>query len=342
VIGIEQRSAKLTLAGRRPSNEDSVADVRLPDGRHLIAVADGMGGHQSGEVASAIAIEVLCREVAAGRSLKESLHAANLAIHEAAARDPRQNGMGTTLVALLSNGSTYEVANVGDSRAYRVERKRIAAITRDHSFAAEARQSQLMSPEEIARSPWRNALTRSLGTEASVEVDVFGPYPCTDVPHAVLLCSDGIYRGVSDDMIRKLLLSFDDLAAAAEAISTRAFQGGSDDNMSVAIVEFGIVLAGRGGHAERGVPSQVGSIVTSKAPPSLLSRRRAPSASGAIKVNGAAEAIAPGSPRVRPSASVLPGFVRRLLGVASNDNALFGISVAILLLWLLSHLSARG
>jgi PPM family protein phosphatase len=333
------RSAKLSLAGRRSTNEDAVIDVHFPDGRHLIAVADGMGGHQSGEVASAMAIEVLNREVRTGSSLRESLIAANSAIYDAARSDPRLNGMGTTMVALLRTGSSYVVANVGDSRAYRVARNGIFAISRDHSFEAEAMQSNLLSREEIARSPWRNALTRSLGSEESVEVDVFGPFSWADSPHIVLLCSDGVYRGVADDMVRKILLSFDDLAVAAEAISTSAFNGGSDDNMSLAMVEFGAVIANASRPpisraAERTRRPLGWSSVAASPPPVWQATPAAP----AIAHGRAARASRHSSP---DSLSVSDAF-RRLLRMVANDNALFGLSVALLLFWLLTHLSSRG
>lgn len=333
----------MTLSGRRRNNEDSVVDLRFPDGRHLVAVADGMGGHQSGEVASSMAVDVLSREVAGGRDLREAVRAANLAIYNAARRDPRRSGMGTTLVALLRQGSTYEIANVGDSRAYRIARTGIFPITRDHSFAAEARQSRLMSPEEIARSPWRNALTRSLGAEESVEVDLFGPFGWTESPHIALLCSDGVYRSVSDEAIQKLVLSCGDLASAAEVVATRAFQGGSDDNMSVAGVEFGRVVKMPNGPQANSLPPQAARPVAFEqlsAPPPTVRR----TALAAADAGGHSETQTAISPALWGSVTE-PGvfrWIRRFFGVIAGDNTLFGVSVAIPVLWLLAHPSTLG
>lgn len=308
------RSAQVTLPGRRPTNQDAVADVRFPDGRHLVAVADGMGGHQSGEVASALAIEALCEEVGAGRPLRDALAVANARVYEEACRDPARAGMGTTLVALLRQGSVYTIANVGDSRAYRVDRRAISQITRDHSFAAEATNSRVMSPEEIARSPWRNALTRSLGTQAEVEVDLFGPFEIPGSPHLVMLCSDGVYRAVPDAAIRRLLLTAGDVAAAAAALADLALRNQSDDNLSVAIIEFGNVVA---------PPAEHAPVRRAAAPP-------------------VARPVATAATLPPPAASPpsVPRWLRKSFAAVASDNTLFALSVAILLLWLLARLTA--
>ena len=95
------RSAATSVQGRRPSNQDAVVDVKLPDGRHLVAVADGMGGHRSGEIASALALEVVVRELGEGARLHDAVVAANLEVFETANRDSSHAGKGTTLVAML-------------------------------------------------------------------------------------------------------------------------------------------------------------------------------------------------------------------------------------------------
>src|SRR5690606_20055625 len=117
------RSAATSVQGRRPSNQDAVVDVKLPDGRHLVAVADGMGGHRSGEIASALALEVVVRELGEGARLHDAVVAANLEVFETANRDSSHAGMGTTLVAMLRTDAVYEIANVGDSRAYRIDQE---------------------------------------------------------------------------------------------------------------------------------------------------------------------------------------------------------------------------
>jgi len=237
VILTGRRAAGYTHTGRRKSNQDAVVVRTFASGAELVAIADGMGGHLAGEVASALALESLVASLEAGASLRDSVVAANARVHAESAAHPDRQGMGTTLVALLRDGDGYHIANVGDSRAYRVEAETILRLTDDHSFVAEALRDGSMSAEEAARSPWRNALTRAIGTDPSVQVDVFGPFE-VDAPHAVLLCTDGLYRAVDDDVIREYVLSVGELATVAETLAALAFRRGSDDNISVAVIEF--------------------------------------------------------------------------------------------------------
>ncbi|CAN5748108.1 N/A [soil metagenome] len=233
------RGACATHQGRRPSNQDSVISLRLPDGREIIAVADGMGGAAVGEIASGWALEVLTRELRAGAGLKSAVQAANGAVHAAGRENPAYGGMGTTLVALLRTGATYEIANVGDSRAYYLDASTMRQLTLDHSFVAEAVRAGGLSHEEASRSPWRNVVTRILGTKAEVEVDLFGPFEIGLQPHAILMCSDGLYKGLADPVIHQHLLSAEDAQAAVGKLSSFAFLGGSTDNITVAVMEFG-------------------------------------------------------------------------------------------------------
>ncbi|HEX5521589.1 MAG TPA: protein phosphatase 2C domain-containing protein [Longimicrobiaceae bacterium] len=236
--------ATYTHAGRRHSNQDAVLATALPDGRFLLAVADGMGGHSAGEIASALAIETLHARVRAGDGLRAAFSAANAAVYREAAARPSARGMGTTLVALLQAGATFEIANVGDSRGYRVSEAGARSLTLDHSFVAEAVRSGSMSAAQAADSPWRNALTRAIGTEAVVQVDVFGPFPARD-GEAVVLCSDGLYKSIKDDMIAEYLLATEDAEAAVQSLAALAFRRGSDDNISIAIAEYGELVRGR-------------------------------------------------------------------------------------------------
>ncbi|HEX2190967.1 MAG TPA: protein phosphatase 2C domain-containing protein, partial [Longimicrobiaceae bacterium] len=229
-----------TDRGRRPSNQDAVVATVLPDGREVVAVADGMGGHAGGEVASTTALAALVDALHAGAELPHAFRAADAAVRKAAESDPELDGMGTTLVALLRDGARYWIANVGDSRGYRVSAGGIEQVTRDHSFAEEAVRSGRMSAEEIARSPWKNALTRALGTGDEPEVDVFGPFATGD-PHAVLLCSDGLHGVVVEEAIHASVLASGDAASAAERLSALALAGGSRDNVTVAVRDFALL-----------------------------------------------------------------------------------------------------
>lgn len=314
------RSAVTSVQGRRPSNQDAIVDVKFADGRHLVAVADGMGGHRSGEVASAMALEVLSRELRSGLSLRDAILAANAEVFQEANRDSARAGMGTTVVALLRSDAVYEIANVGDSRAYRVDQHGIHRISTDHSFAEEAASKALMGPDEIARSPWRNALTRSLGTQESVEVDLFGPFEIAGRPHTVLLCSDGLYRALADDTTWHHLVGSPDPETSARMLVDLALRHGSDDNISAAVVQFeGAPSAAHAGRAAR-VPVAVGAGSLGPAPPRRTFHPEPPSAR--------ANELRPMRLASRPS------FLRRSLAVVFSDTVLFGLCTGILMMWL--------
>ena len=227
-----------SFSGRRKSNQDAVVAGRFADGRELIAVADGMGGHQGGAIAAQHALDTLVASVTAGSSLRAAVVAANAAVYDAAQQDASLAGMGTTLVALLRTDDSYVVANVGDSRAYVVTETEIKQITADHSFLAEALRANQMSAEEARNSRWRNALTRAIGTDAQVEVDEFGPFEI-DEPHTVVLCSDGLHGSVPDLSLQQCVIQNRDVWAAAMCLADEAFRNGSKDNISVAVVRFG-------------------------------------------------------------------------------------------------------
>jgi protein phosphatase len=319
----EAPSAVVSLRGRRSGNEDAVLSVRLSDGRHLCAVADGMGGHRCGEVASSLALEALHRALEDGASLREAMEAANARVHGESVSNPERAGMGTTLVVLLRAGGSYEIGNVGDSRAYRVDREGIFQITSDHSFAAEAARSGMMSPEEVERSPWRNALTRSLGTQARVEVDVFGPYPASAPPHLVLLCSDGLYRPLGDEGMREHLLGSPGLEPAVASLAELAIRRGSDDNVSAAVMVFG--------------PMAVQPTVPRVAPRTFSPARpqpvAVPLAGPALAVRASAEGrwVVAGE----RSGRAVPAWLRAVL----REQNLFLLCIAVLLVWFVSLLS---
>jgi len=239
-----------TSVGRRSSNEDAVIAGVLADGRELIAVADGMGGHKAGEVASQSALETILNALKSGRSLKDAVADANAALFAAARQNPNWSGMGTTVVALLRDGDHYHIANVGDSRAYRVTEHEVEQITADHSFLAEATSSGALSIEDASRSRWRNALTRAVGTDHTLDVDVFGPFDA-GAPHAIVLCSDGLYNSVSDETLRGAVALSPDPQTAALHLTEEAYRNGSSDNITVAVVVFGAAAAPAARQTER-------------------------------------------------------------------------------------------
>ena len=232
------RLAQESIAGARPYQEDAVLAEPLSDGRTLVAVADGMGGHAAGDVASALALETLKAALLEGRDLEAAFLLANERVL-AEANEPGKEGMGTTLVAMLLTGGSYQIANIGDSRGYVLATGGIQQVTEDHSYVAEAiRQGQ--SESEAAASKWRNVLTRAIGTDAELTVDLFGPFPVEDGT-AVLLCSDGLYKALSDGDLQDLFVQSAEPPGAAQAMIAEAYEQGSDDNISVAIAEFGEV-----------------------------------------------------------------------------------------------------
>lgn len=235
---LTDRSAYFSERGRRRINQDAVLVATLPDGAELIAVADGMGGHAAGEIASRRALEVLRAALGEGKAVEEAVRLANAAVYEEASTSPAHQGMGTTLVAVVRTGTQYVVVNVGDSRAYRLDGSGIRQLTEDHSFVAEAIRSGQFSPEEAEKSPWRNAVTRAVGTEPELEVDCFGPFDALE-PHAILLCTDGVYRTMPDHDLRSVILGAARLEDAVRDAAAAAYQRGSDDNISLAVVHFG-------------------------------------------------------------------------------------------------------
>ena len=145
------------------------------------------------------------------------------------------------MAALVEDGE-YFVANVGDSRGYLLTPDGIRQLTEDHSFVAEAvKRGQTL--EEAMATPWRDALTRSIGTESEVEIDVFGPFPVS-ADSALLICSDGLYKTLEDHDLQSIFAGSSGPKGAAQTLVSEAFDRGSDDNISVVIAEYGEVPRG--------------------------------------------------------------------------------------------------
>jgi PPM family protein phosphatase len=228
-----------THVGRvRTLNEDHF--VARPD-ENLWVVADGMGGHNGGEIASEIASETVGRAFV-HRSIDgliEAVETANAAVYSAGVEDPELTGMGTTVVALavVDHESTevLAIANVGDSRCYRYAEGELDQVTTDHSLVAEMVREGSLSPEEAAVHPQRNIVTRVLGVHDDVPVDVFAvdPYP----GDRYLLCSDGLFNEVPERGIASVLRTIADPNEAAEELVHLAIDGGGRDNITVVVVD---------------------------------------------------------------------------------------------------------
>lgn len=220
-----------TDAGRRDGNEDSVLSMRLANGGLVVAVADGMGGLEMGDVASRTALEALRNAMTSGRTLDEAVREANRAVHERAAG----RAMGTTLVAAHAVGHRVTVANVGDSRAYRLTPLGLRRVSVDHTHGEEARQAGAAAPTGALGDRWASALTRSLGTGPQVEVDVFGPFEVDD-GESILLCSDGVHGVLPDDRIENWSQTLTEPDAAVEKLLRAALSAGSEDNVSAVLL----------------------------------------------------------------------------------------------------------
>ena len=239
------RAGAATDVGRtRTVNQDTFA--LLPD-RDLFVVADGMGGHQGGEVASRLAVETL--QVAyrdpSTESLSDAIAVANHRIRNEGSADPDLRGMGTTVVALAlmpqepepDDGERLQlvVANVGDSRAYLFRDGSLTQITEDHSVVADMVREGRISPEEAEVHPQRNIVTRVLGVYESVEVDLWPVDPVTGDRY--LLCSDGLFNEVGPDQIGSVLRRLADPDEAAAELVRLANEGGGRDNITVVVVD---------------------------------------------------------------------------------------------------------
>ncbi len=229
------RWASASDVGRmRDHNEDAVLPAPGESGegdRLLAAVADGMGGHVGGEVASQTAIETLA--VVSG-SPAMRVQAANVAVRDAAEQQPRLRGMGTTLTVVEIEDGTMSVGHVGDSRLYRLRDGELAQLTQDQTYVAEMIAAGRMTPEEAEVHPYRSVLLRAVGLEANVEVETAE----TDVAtgDVILICSDGLSAMVPDDQIASLLAGNEEPGQAATALIGAANAAGGADNISVVVV----------------------------------------------------------------------------------------------------------
>jgi PPM family protein phosphatase len=243
----------LSDTGRvRQLNEDSVRVERPSDATiagkwgDLYVVADGMGGHESGEVASKIAIETIARAyysangMPTDEALAHAIKEANAEIFRRAQEEDR-HGMGTTVVAAARIGNKIHLAHVGDSRIYLIRDGKIKALTQDHSMVAEQVAAGLLTPEEAERHPYRNVISRAVGTTPQVEVEISASSPLElregDV---ILLCSDGLTEHVKAPQIRQIVANRA-AESAAHALIQAANNGGGSDNISVILLRVGDV-----------------------------------------------------------------------------------------------------
>jgi len=203
----------------------------------LLAVADGMGGHQAGEVASSLALQVIAdwpfAEDNPLKSLQEAVTQANLKILKLAQENRELSGMGTTLsVALIVNRKVY-IAHIGDSRIYKFDGMSLQRLTEDHSIVAELVRSGALSEKEALVHPHRNVLTRSLGTSPQVFFDL--REESMSDGDVLLLCTDGLYSLISEDEMVEILVGSTDPQLAAERMVELANARGGHDNITALV-----------------------------------------------------------------------------------------------------------
>ncbi|MEW5854947.1 MAG: Stp1/IreP family PP2C-type Ser/Thr phosphatase [Myxococcota bacterium] len=239
---------------KRTHNEDTFL---LVEDQSLFVVADGMGGHACGEVASQMAVENLARffkETSENEEItwpfKEekglrydenrlvtAIKLANLRIYESSTSEARYRGMGTTVVgSLFSNGTVY-IGHVGDSRCYRLRASQLEQITEDHSLLNDYIRANKLTPEEIEAFPHKNVIVRALGMKETVQVDISRLEP---MPNDIfLLCSDGLSGPVSDPEIQEIMNAHvHDLDAMASALIQRANDNGGPDNITAVLIKI--------------------------------------------------------------------------------------------------------
>jgi len=229
-------AARSDVGRIRAGNEDRYL-ARPP----VFAVADGMGGHLAGEVASALAIDVL--ELAASsepdrtdsRTIVDALERSNAAILAEARRRPELEGMGTTCTVVVVSESEIHIGHVGDSRAYRFRSGRLEQLTQDHSLVATLVRDGVIGPDDAVTDGRRHVITRALGADDHVEVDVVAS--AVSPGDRLLLCSDGLSGQVPDEAIAAVLASEPDPGRAVDRLIGLANAAGGDDNVTVIVID---------------------------------------------------------------------------------------------------------
>ncbi len=343
--------AQLTDVGRkREHNEDNMAYV-IPKDLQVMAkkgalfiVADGMGGHAAGEVASEIAVDTVSNmyyqddsdDVAT--SLLRAIKRANALIHQRAAENMLRSGMGTTCVAAVLRGNMAYIANVGDSRAYIVRGGQVKQVSQDHSWVAEQVRAGLLTEDQARTHAQRNVITRCLGTQADVEIDVF-PEPIEE-KDALVLCTDGLSGLVSDDEIRRIV----DQSGPQESVYhlvERANENGGPDNITAIVVsvqEVGaeppnvrrpVYVGGRESGEDTAVFSSPSASPGAAAPAMFTDGL---SSSGPLRY--------PSGPLVSPDSITAPQPVLQM--EPHRRNRLFYPSLALLLLLIIALVAGGG
>ena len=225
---------------RRTVNEDNL--LTLPD-QGLFIVADGVGGHRGGQIASQIAVDVFREAFETGtgpdlvRLVRETIVKANQEIFRRASENPDLNGMASTLALIACDDSTVVIAHVGDSRVYSFDGSQLRQETEDHSEVNEALRAGRITPEEAAHHPNKNIISRALGADATVEPEI---RKLALLPHtSFLLCTDGITRHIPDKELEDLLRSKLPPSSICSQLKSVCFSRGAEDNLTAILIDIG-------------------------------------------------------------------------------------------------------
>jgi len=216
----------------------------------LFVVADGMGGHKGGEIASAIVVETLPESVKKTQqnkdwnqkdTLAQAIQKANSNIYERSQKNENLSGMGTTTTAILFKDDNLTIGHVGDSRCYYLQKDKIWQLTRDHSLVQEKLRAGLITREQVESDLMRNIITRSVGYEPEVDVELYDMTCCPG--DTFLICSDGLTGQVTDSEVLKITQKYlskpKKLALAVKDLIKAANDNGGDDNITVLLVQVG-------------------------------------------------------------------------------------------------------
>lgn len=227
----------------REQNQDAFAQQTLADGRVVALVCDGMGGARAGNIASSMAVEVFMQsfmtpeeETSDRVRMERAAEAANRAVYQRAASEERCAGMGTTLVAALTDGRQALILNEGDSRAYYISpREGITRITRDHSLVEDLVQHGELTPEQARSHPHKNLITRALGAEPDLRADAF--CQVLDEGDYLLLCSDGLSNQVTDQEILHEVIHGGEPDSCCDRLLDIALHRGAPDNVTAVLIQ---------------------------------------------------------------------------------------------------------
>lgn len=283
-LTVRETGACTDVGRLRQSNEDALV---LAD--PVFAVADGMGGARAGEVASAMAVAALYGLHGDADDLVAALEDVNARIHAAAQADASLAGMGTTATAALITRDELVIAHVGDSRAYLLRDGRLRQVTEDHSLVAELIRRGALTPAEAERHPQRSVITRALGAEPGVEVDVVRLVP--QAGDVLLLCSDGLTGMVGDGEIGRIVGGPGTLPERARELVRAANGAGGEDNVTVVLVRVG-ERGEEDTEPERSTPTIIPASAASLAGAEAAPARSAPGPAARRRGRGALVAAA--------------------------------------------------